>query len=85
MLTADGRIARAALVQTPEGELVALAEPALTGAGRAIDVAALLADAPDYARPERIVWLGPGGFALRGLLTANGRPRRAALPAIATS
>jgi long-subunit acyl-CoA synthetase (AMP-forming) len=79
MLDADPRIARSAVVQTPDGMLLALLEPAAAGAEAGVDLAALLADAPAYARPDRAIWLKPGGFAERGLLTANGRPRRAAL------
>ena len=85
MLAADPRIARSAVVQTPEGLLLALLEPAAPGAEATVDLAALLVDAPAYARPDRTVWLAPGGFAARGLLTANGRPRRAALSLAANS
>jgi len=79
MLSADPRIARCALAQDVEGALFVAIEPAAAGVEARIDLDALLADAPAYARPERVFWLEAGGFAARGLLTANGRPRRAAL------
>lgn len=79
MLSADPRIARCALAQVADGSLVAAIEPAAPGVGSALDLDALLAEAPDYARPDRVLWLEPGGFAARGLLTPNGRPRRKAL------
>jgi long-subunit acyl-CoA synthetase (AMP-forming) len=83
MLAAEPRIARAAVTQAADGGLFAVLEPTVRGGEREIDVAALLAEAPAYAQPDRLVWLEPGGFAARGLLTANGRPRRAALQNVA--
>jgi long-subunit acyl-CoA synthetase (AMP-forming) len=88
MLLADPRIARAVVLADGDGELAALLEPSQLGQhwfANADETALhaltgqLCADAPVYARPRQVQALPPDGLAERGLLTANGRPRRRAI------
>ena len=90
MLLADPRIACAALAVDRAQELVAVAVPhapfygalsALDELQRAAWIASLLERAPAYARPGRTIFVSPAYAAAAGLVTGNGRPRRAAIAA----
>ena len=89
MLLADPRIARA-VVLADGGGLAALLEPSALGqlwfdhADEAAIfklVSQLCAAAPNYALPGNAIVVAPDALADRGLLTANGRPRREAIAA----
>lgn len=88
MLSADPRIGRAIVLPGPNGLLVAILEASLLGQhwfeangdGELQELAASLCSAaPSYAVPRRCHGVASGYFAAHGLLTANQRPRRAAI------
>ena len=90
IILADPRIACAALAVDHAQELVAVAVPhapyhdalaALDGTQRGAWIASLLERAPAYARPGRTIFVSPAYAAAAGLVTGNGRPRRAAIAA----
>ena len=88
LLTADPRLGRAIVLGHGEPTLTAVVTPSPLGVewfAKALPedvgglIAALCADAPVYARPGKWVVAQEKDLAEKGLLTANGRPRRPAL------
>lgn len=86
MISGDPRVRRCVVLGDGLPWPAALLEPSASGrewlaAGG--DAAAIVRerteDAPDYARPRQVVVLPEGGLGDPALLTANGRPRRAAI------
>lgn len=88
LVTADPGLARCVLVGGSAAGPTAILVPhdrrlaayqALTPRALAAHVAALVASAPAYARPARCLVVPDAELRRQGLLTDNGRPRRAAI------
>jgi long-subunit acyl-CoA synthetase (AMP-forming) len=77
-LSADPRLRHCCVLATDESHPVAVVEslPGYSDENIIALAQTLMAELPDYARPQRIIVVAAGSFAANGVLTGNGRLRR---------